>query len=164
VTDTTTALLIGVLATFLASLTTFMTLVYNGRQQRLREERARRWEIEDRALLAKQVMDTSSALAQTAAQQHDVVVAAIADNTTKTELSTEKATEAFREANHVNHKIADLNSAIIDNSSKIEEAIAGAHAAYEEANHVNNKISQLQERLLVQEKHIDSKNPESRKS
>jgi methyl-accepting chemotaxis protein len=163
--ESSTALLIGVLGVVVAQLATFATLVFNARQQRLREERVRGWEVQDRAMLARTVTETSERLAATVTNQHGSVVAAIADNTHKTEEATQKATEAFQEANHVNNKIAHLNAAIIDNSTKIEQAIAGAHEAYREANHVNSKISELQQRLLTQERlENHKKNPESRKA
>jgi hypothetical protein len=65
-TDNSTSILLGVIATIAAQLITLVTLMFNARQSRLREERARTWQLEDRAALAK-----TTARAESAAEKAD---------------------------------------------------------------------------------------------
>jgi hypothetical protein len=103
-----TALIVGQIMTFL---TVLVSLVYNA----YRERRNRRWAIEDRDALASKVAATGVALAVTALGQHTEVVAAIAENTVKTDQATAAAREAYTEANDVNLKIASLGIHIAEN-------------------------------------------------
>lgn len=95
-------LAIGLVAALAAQALTFFTLVFNAKQARLREERHRSWDIEDRKLLATKVVETTSEIRD-----------AIAENTAKTEQATVAAHDAYKEANHVNVKISDLNARLL---------------------------------------------------
>jgi gas vesicle protein len=112
--DTSLALVIGVVATIIAQMATFLTLVFNARQQREREERLRQWELEDRQMVAKKVVESSQMLANVVAQQHQELTEAISENTSKTDQAITAADSAFKEANHVNIKISDLNKRLLD--------------------------------------------------
>lgn len=123
------AVALGIVAAIIGQIVTLITLVYNSKQQRLREERNHRWEVEDRAALATKVVQTSDALAAKVLQTSDALAstvvqttagiqAAIADNTIKTEQATTAAHEAFKEANNVNNKISDLNNRLLDQERK----------------------------------------------
>lgn len=102
--DTPTALLVGVIVTIIGQIATFGTLVFNARQLRFEAERKRKWEIEDRALLAAKVVAVGDTLAAKVDQQHIEVSAAIAENTEK----TDQAIKVSQEANHLSRKIAEL--------------------------------------------------------
>jgi hypothetical protein len=60
------SILLGVIVTVAGQVITLLTLMFNARQSRLREERARMWLLEDRAALAK-----NTARAETAADKAD---------------------------------------------------------------------------------------------
>lgn len=94
---------------------TFLTLVFNARQARLREERHRAWELEDRKALAGRVSTTTNEIKE-----------AIAENTMKTEQATAAAHEAYQEANHVNVKISDLNARLLHQEQERSRGADGA--------------------------------------
>lgn len=72
-TDNSTSILLGVIAAVAAQVITFLTLMFNARQSRLREERARKWQLEDRMALAKVdvAITENSARAESAAAAAD---------------------------------------------------------------------------------------------
>ncbi len=107
-TDATVILVTGAIGLALGQTVTFMTVVFNAWWQERQAKRNRQYEIEDRAELARQVISTSAALALTVTETSRGLSAQIAENTIKTDEATVAAKEAYREANHVNNKIAAL--------------------------------------------------------
>lgn len=113
------ALIVGVVASVVTSILTFATLLYNGRQTRLREERNRQWDLEDRKERAK-----------VSAEKTEQLHTAIADVRAKTVL-TQAATIATRQAL----------------GAKIDEGTAASKLAQELANDVNDKFVALGMRM-----------------
>jgi hypothetical protein len=91
---------------------TFLTLVLGFALQIYRENRQRRWDQEDRAVLAQKVVKTAASLeAQvvgTAAILEAQVVGTAATLATAIEANTKISTDAFHEANTVNLKLQSL--------------------------------------------------------
>jgi len=92
----------------IVQIVTFVTLLVNHRQQRLREVQKRAWEVEDRA-----------AVAQIASTSHREVL----DSTAQ---AIGAAHSAYQEANHVNLKIEALAAAQLENP-KLFEALDAIH-------------------------------------
>lgn len=108
-------LIVGVVASVVTSVLTFATLLYNGRQTRLREERNRQWDLEDRKERAK-----------VSAEKTQELHTAIAEVRAKTVL-TQAATLTTRQV------LGD----------KIDEGTAASKLAQELANNVNEKFVAL---------------------
>lgn len=94
----TVGIVVGVIATVVTSLVTLATLMFNARQQRLREERDRKWNLEDRRLRAEE----SSRDRQRQTKQIHAAIETVGD----------KADAAYHEANSMNTKIAALGLAV----------------------------------------------------
>lgn len=131
----------GVIAAVVAQLVTFGSLMFNSRQQRLREERNRKWEVEDRAELAKQVVTTSAQLA-TKVHETSVELASKVIDTSAALAKTVTDTSAVL-AEKVDATTKAITDAIAENTVKTERAAEAAHEAYKEANNVNLKIASL---------------------
>jgi len=123
----------------IGQLFTLLTLMYNARQARLREERKRVAELQDRIAAREIEVEDRRALAA------QVV-------TTATNVAQHVETTALNIAQHVEQTTARLHKAISDNTEETRQVGQKADAAYTEANHVNTKISDLNERLLQQAK------------
>jgi hypothetical protein len=83
--------------TMLGQIILFLTTISGFAYQIYKENRKRRWEVEDRAALAVKVEEVK----QNAAVAHDELVHKIEENTSI-------SANAFNVANHVNEKIAKL--------------------------------------------------------
>lgn len=90
-----------VVCTVIGQLIALLTIMFNARQARRREERKRKWELEDRAAMAKGLHS------------------AIQDNTHKTEQAIVAADLAYKEANHVNLKLQALG---LENQQALADA------------------------------------------
>lgn len=101
-------IIVGIAASTITSILTFATLVFNARQARLREERARQWDIEDRAHAVQLASDERT---QQTAGLHKAISAVAG-----------KADAAYKEANSVNEKIRHLNEAIVAPPSSLVKA------------------------------------------
>jgi len=95
-----------VVGSILTPISTMLIIMFNARQARLRREENRKWEIEDRAELARKVLATSETLARRVEQSGTEL-------TTHIEKATDAAHRAFKEANDVNGKIEDLNRRLL---------------------------------------------------
>lgn len=131
--DSTTGIVAG---TVIAQLATLITLMFNARQARLRAERqraeeledraaARKIELEDRAELARRVERTNDALTIKVDETAQNLHKAIAENTEKTIEVGQQAKVAFAEANHTNDKfhavsqvVSDLNQRLLDQEKR----------------------------------------------
>ncbi len=129
-------------------LVTLLTVIWNSRQQRLKEERLRKWEIDDRAVVAAKVADASNALAARVAMTSDVLAikvtqtaADLAQKVIDTSLSLAHTVTVTGEL--LQDKVRVLEAAIAENSKLTVEAKQAARDAFVEANHVNNKIAAL---------------------
>jgi len=114
-----------------AQLCTLIIIMFNARQARLRREEQRRWDMEDRAALAKKVVETSTALA---------------DKVIKTSIKLAKSVKSTGDdlTKHVSQTAKDL-------TVRVDGATDAAHEAYKEANNVNMKIENLNKRLISEE-------------
>ncbi len=86
--------------------TILVTTIAGFLYQAWRAERQRKWDIEDRRLLAEKVVETATVVAEQRKDMGD----AIAENTKLTKAATVAAGMAFQEANEVNNKISELTS------------------------------------------------------
>lgn len=132
--DPTTGIVIGTVG---AQFATLFTLMFNARQARLRAERqrveeledrkeARKIELEDRATLAAKVEQARVELVSKVDERAGQLHQAIAENTEETKLASQKADAVFVEANHSNTKIttiseriSDLNQRLLDREKNI---------------------------------------------
>jgi H+/gluconate symporter-like permease len=132
-----------IVSAVMAQLVVFATLVFNAWHQGRREARNRQWEIEDRAVLAKKVADTSTVLAakvvDTSAILADKVVSTSLDLAAKVNETSRTLLEK------VDATTTAITAAIHANTVMTERAADRADAAYQEANHVNNKIAAIGE-------------------
>jgi len=76
--------------------------------QYLRENRQRRWDLEDRRMAREHVVQVASDLADTVKDNNRSLHEAISENTGKTEQAIKAADAAYSEANDVNKKIEKL--------------------------------------------------------
>ncbi len=105
--------------------TSFITLIV----QIYREGRARKWALEDAALLATKVQDEADRVAEKLDAEHALSAAA------RTQVA-----EAIHEHRAVGEQVI---VALAENTVKTEEGTAAAKKAYNEANHANEKLEQL---------------------
>jgi len=138
------------LGAVLAQLIVFITLVFNARQARVIAERTRKWEVEDRAVLATHVTDTSSKLAEKVHMTSELLAAKVM--TTSQDLATKVLETSAALEKKVEASNAAIADAIKENTLKTDASALAAREAYTEANHVNVKISDLNERLLSNER------------
>jgi hypothetical protein len=96
---------VGQIILFLTTVLGFVITIY-------RENRNRRWDLEDRERTAKalvaQVDTVSKTLATKTAASHDALATKIDENTELTATAISKASDAYKEANDVNQKLARL--------------------------------------------------------
>lgn len=89
--------------------------------QMYRETRNRRWAIEDRERVAAELAATlkseTQALATTLTKETVAARKAVAENTVAIQEVKVAADAAYKEANHVNLKISDLNERLIKQQS-----------------------------------------------
>ena len=109
----------------------------------INQARIRRYDVEDRRLIAEQLKERHEVLKQEATTLNGLV----AENTALTVRAGDKVDHAYHEANDVNNKIANIGSAIAENQVAILEGTKNAGAAYHEANSVNLKIAALSEEI-----------------
>ncbi len=76
--------------------------------QYVRENRQRRWDLEDRRMARENTARVATDLAETVSDSNRSLHEAIADNTCKTEKAITSADAAYAEANSVNLKIEQL--------------------------------------------------------
>jgi hypothetical protein len=125
-----------------ANLLTLATLVYKDWSATAREKRHRQYDLDDRALLAEQVLHTSVALAaKVATDSHGLAVkvdraerAAAGRNFDLVGLvkeNTEISTRAFHEANGAKLLIADTNKALADEMQRRNDLQEQSNASYE---------------------------------
>src|SRR4051794_7498790 len=100
--NSTVVLVIGLLGGLIAQIFTLITLRFNAKQAKEKDDQHRAWEVEDR----KASLAATSALSQHVQASGERLAAAIADNTQKTVNAASAADAAFAEANSVNEKIA----------------------------------------------------------
>jgi CheY-like chemotaxis protein len=110
--NSTVVLVIGLLGGLIAQIFTLITLRFNAKQAKEKDDQHRAWEVEDR----KASLAATSALSQHVQASGERLAAAIADNTQKTVNAASAADAAFAEANSVNEKIAAIGK---ENSARI---------------------------------------------
>jgi len=107
----------------IGQLITFLTLVAGFIFQAYRENRNRRWDVEDRKAVAHRAVEAASAVADRLAITGDRITrqidATTTDLTERIKENTEISTQAFKEANSVNLKIEKLG---IDHNALQREA------------------------------------------
>lgn len=95
-----------------------------------REGRQRKWDQEDRKILAVKVDASAKALETTVRRASDGLALKATKDTSSLLSAVEsvghKADSAYKEANHVNNKISDLNAQLL--STTIQKAIGGGAA------------------------------------
>jgi flagellar capping protein FliD len=129
-----TAIVCGMLTTIA---TTIATLIVQGRN--------RQHDLEDRRTLAASLELRHNMVAA----EQSRLRGEIQTNTILTQQSAAAADSAFKEANHVNLKIAALATVAQQNLEATRSGADAAGSAYHEANSVNVKIASLEERLAL---------------
>jgi len=119
----------------------FITMVWKDFSQRQRDRTARADELEDRRLLAQQVITTSAALAT---KVHDTSEK-LAEKVIDTSLTLAKTVNdtSIVLAEKVVETTAAITRAIEANTELTREAKTAANDAYKEANNVNLKIAEI---------------------
>lgn len=103
--DSNVGLVIGVAATAITSLAALFTQMVTARAQRLREERNRKWDLEDRKGVAQVNAEKTQALHSAITEARRSTLIAIADNTKKTEESTKTAKDARSEVTALKQRL-----------------------------------------------------------
>ncbi len=111
--------------------------MWNSRQQRLREERNRKWEMDDRAMVAATAVKASDDLATRVSSTAEVLASKVIETSVQLADTVKKTTEILL------LRVTQLEQALHDNARLTSEAKAAAQDAYQEANHVNRKIAAL---------------------
>lgn len=97
----------------------FLTLIVGGLLQYFNAQRQHQWDVEDRAMTARELatkvqMEADKIAHKVEVQANVANAAATIANTARTELAaalkenTDVSTQAFKEANHINNKLAQL--------------------------------------------------------
>lgn len=122
---------VGSAAATISSLVALLTIMFNARTARMREERNRKWDVEDRAHRAEASLVKTQEL-----------TAAIADVREKTLASTQ--------AQHTTRQM--LTNAIAQVQKKTEEGIEASKGAQDVANHANSKLEAIGLRVAAMAK------------
>jgi hypothetical protein len=146
-----TYILYTILGSIVLQAFAFITMVWKDFSQRQRDRTARADELEDRKLLAQQVVDTSTALATKVHETSEKLATKVID-TSLTLAKTVNETSIVL-AEKVVETTAAITKAIEANTALTMEAKTAAHDAYKEANSVNLKIHEIGiERLAIEKK------------
>ena len=119
----------------------FITMVWKDFSQRQRDRQARADELEDRKLLARQVVDTSAALATKVHDTSEKLATKVID--TSLQLAQKVNDTSIILAEKVVETTAAITKAIEANTELTREAKTAANEAYKEANNVNLKIAEI---------------------
>ena len=136
------------LAVVVPQMVVVIALVINAYVAHRRRSDERRWDVEDRATLARKVEITREELARKVETTREDLATKV--ETTREDLAATVLTTSEALTAHVTQATDDL-------AVKVEEAKTAAHDAYKEANSINLKISNLNTRVAKQQDELDTK-------